>query len=239
VSLSADSEYNFTMAVPSGADYDLYLFSSTPDANGEPVLLASSALTGNPTERIVDFIPPATATYYLVAKWISGTGQTSLVLESTQAKPATPTTISSFRIDRNMRDKKIVASWKTNVPAISTIQYGATGGMGEVQSGTEYTTDHSFSFDIAYDGYYYMRGISSSAGATDLDISTAVSPVYRSVTYGELANNISIEDLPIVPNVGGCGMIDPGNSGSSSGGFGAMILLLPLMVLVVARRRRA
>ncbi|MCX6112844.1 MAG: S8 family serine peptidase, partial [Proteobacteria bacterium] len=237
VSLSSSEEYNFSMTVPTGADYDLYLFNGTPDANGEPVLLASSALVNNPVERIIDFIPPSTGTYYLVAKWISGSGTTNFVLESERSKSATPTQISGFRIDRNMRDKIVTVSWKTNVPAISKIQYGSTGGLGSEQSETDYETNHSFSFNIDYDNYYYVRGISSSTGNTDLDISTAVSPVYRTSTFGNLQDNISIEDLPIVPNVGGCGTIDGGNSGFNSGGFGVIIALLPLLILLVVRRR--
>ena len=238
LSLSSDNEYNFTMAVPSGADYDLYLFSGTPDSSGEPVLLASSALVDNPTEWIIDFIPPVTGAYYLVAKWISGGGTASFATKSVRTKPAIPTQISNFRIDRFMSNKKITVSWTTNVPAISKIQYGSTGGMGSEQMGTDYTTNHSFTFDISFDNYYYVRGLSNSAGSTDLDISTAVTPVYRTSTFGTLEKDISIEDLPIVPNVGGCGMINDNKSGGNSGGLGAAILLLPLLVLVIIRKKK-
>ncbi len=106
IDLSASKEYNFSMAVPSGADFDLYLFCGTADVNGAPVLLASSALSNNPLERIVDFIPPSTGTYYLVAKWVSGSGDSNFSLDSQRSKPITPTIISNFRLDRFMRDKK-------------------------------------------------------------------------------------------------------------------------------------
>ncbi|MEI6092406.1 MAG: S8 family serine peptidase [bacterium] len=239
VSLSSDEEYNFTMTVPSGADYDLYLFSGTPDANGEPLMLASSALINNPIERIVDFVPPETGTYYLVAKWISGSGPSNFALESERTKPAVQTQISDFRIDRYMRDKKIIVSWKTNVPTASKIQYGSIGGLGSELSENDYLTEHSFSFNIDYNNYYYIRGLASSNEDTELDISTAVTPVYRTSTYGELEKNISVEDLPAIPNVGGCGTINNFSSGFNSKDFGAIItMFFPLVFLLVIRKKR-
>jgi len=241
ISLSSAKEYNFTMNVPSGADYDLYLFNGSPDQYGDPVLLASSALVDNPVEHIIDFIPSATGTYYIVAKWISGAGTTNITLSSEKDKPATPTVISDFRIDRNMRDKKLIISWKTNVPATSLMQYGNIGGLGQTLSSGDYTTDHSFSLDLEYDKYYYIRVLSSSAGDSDYNISTSVTAVYRVSTYtgsGALENDISIEDLPVINNAGGCGTItNNDNSGSNNGGVCIIMLLAPMIYLYFKRRR--
>lgn len=238
VSLSSEKEYNFNMAVPSGADYDLYLFSGVPDSNGEPLLLASSALINSPTERIIDFVPIYTGSYYLVAKWISGSGSSNFTLESEKIKPATQTQISGFRIDRYMRDKKVVVSWKTNVPTASKIQYGPTGGLGYELSEDNYLTEHSFSFNIENNNYYYVRGFSSSDANSELDISTAITPVYRTSTYGELEKDISTEDLPVIPNVGGCGIINKSHSGFDSRHFGVIIMMLiPMIFLFIIRKR--
>lgn len=238
VSLSSEEEYNFNMSVPAGADYDLYLFNANPDINGEPILLASSALINNQLEKIIDFVPPYTGSYYLVAKWISGSGASNFSLESERTKPSTQTQISDFRIDRYMRDKKIMVSWKTNIPTASKIQYGATGGLGSELSESNYLTEHRFSFNIENDNYYYIRGISSSDANNELDISTATTVVYRTSTYGELEKDISTEDLPVIPNVGGCGTINNSPSDFDSRDFSAIItMFIPIIFLLVIRKK--
>ena len=42
VQLVSGVKYNFTLTVPSGADYDLYLYNMTGNAYGEPVILTKS-----------------------------------------------------------------------------------------------------------------------------------------------------------------------------------------------------
>jgi hypothetical protein len=75
-----NTEGNFTIRldVPTGADYDLYLYNGTPDSNGEPQILASSvgASTGN-TEKINYYFGKG-KDYYLVVKWVSGSGAFNL-----------------------------------------------------------------------------------------------------------------------------------------------------------------
>ncbi len=242
VSLSGSKEYTFSMAVPSGSDYDLYLFRATPDANGEPVLVASSALLNNSDrlgpERIVDFIPSADGNYYIVSKWISGSGNSNFVLESSRSKPTTPTTISNLRVNRNMRDKTIDVSWKTNVPAVSVIQYGLTGGLESSKSDDNYKIEHSFSFPLEYENYYYLRVLSSSSGTSENDISTATSSVFRASAVTELVKDITVEDLPVVDS-GGCGSIKPVGGNGNSGGSGNLIMvLIPIVVLFGLKIRR-
>ncbi|MFH1223706.1 MAG: S8 family serine peptidase, partial [Pseudomonadota bacterium] len=241
VTLSASKEYNFTMAVPSGADYDLYLFNATPDQYGQPILLASSALVDNPTEHIIDFIPPESGTYYIVAKWVSGSGTTDIDLSLERDKPATPTVISNFRVDRNMRDKTIYVYWTTNVPTNAVMQHGIIGGLGQQTSATEYTTEHSFSLNMEYENSYYLRVLSSSQGSSDADISTAVSAVYKVDAHtgnDYLLNDISIEDLPVMNDAGGCGTIgDINNSGNSNSVYSVIMFAVPLVYLYFRRRK--
>lgn len=68
VQLVTDGTYNFTLAVPSGADFDLYLYNHTGTWYGEPSIVAKSinATTGG-FEQII-FTPPYDGTYYLVVK---------------------------------------------------------------------------------------------------------------------------------------------------------------------------
>ncbi len=241
VTLSASKEYTFSMAVPSGTDFDMYLFSGTPDENGEPVLLASSALMNSNSrpgpERIIDFIPTTNGTYYIVAKWISGSGTTNFTLESSRTKPAEPVVISNFKINRDMRAKRISVSWDTNIATRSILQYGSTGGLEEEQlEENAYTTSHEHSFSIEYDNYYYLRALSSSSGSNEASISTAVSPVYRVSAVTQLSKDITIEDLPLV-DVGGCGTIKSDHSGNPGNG-NLFLVLLPIAILFFIRSRR-
>ena len=136
-----------------------------------------------------------------------------------------------------MRAKKIYVSWNTNVATRSILQYGSTGGLEEEQlEENNYSTSHEYSFSIEYDNYYYLRVLSSSSGANEASISTAVSPVYRVSAVTQLSKDITIEDLPLV-DVGGCGTIRNGQSGSSGNG-NMFLVLLPLAVLLFIRSRR-
>jgi len=234
VTLSASKEYNYTMAVPNGMDFDLYLFKGTPDENGEPILLASSALNNNPLEKIIDFIPPASGNYYLVAKWVSGSGSSAIVLDSERAKPAVPTTISDVNVYRDVVSKKIVARWTTNVPAKDVLQYGEDGGMGLEDSSSDYVTEHKFYIDIDYGKKYYLRMLSSSAGSNEQDISTAVTAVYKVSTEtgrDTLVYDVAPDDLPSV-NAGGCGTVKDVSQNPSG-----LLFLLPIMVLLFIRLR--
>jgi len=55
-------------------DCDLYLYSATPDGNGNPVILASATNTGTSDETISNYAPSSTGTYYIVGKYVSGSG---------------------------------------------------------------------------------------------------------------------------------------------------------------------
>ncbi len=68
VQLVSGFKYNFTLGVPTGADYDLYLYNSTGTTYGEPAIVANSttASTGG-TERFT-VVAPYNGTYYVVVK---------------------------------------------------------------------------------------------------------------------------------------------------------------------------
>jgi hypothetical protein len=237
VTLSASNVYNYIMNVPSGADFDLYLFSGVPDDNGEPVLLASSALNNNPVERIIDFIPPSDGDYYLVAKWVSGSGASSIVLDSVKPLPTTPTLISNISVYRDVFNKQIVAKWNTNVPTIDVIQYGEDGGMGQTGTLSEYATSHEFRINIDYGKNYYLRMLSSSAPTSPAGVFTAVTKVYKISTQtgkDSLIYDLSPDDLPSLP-AGGCGTVQ--NIQDTNSNSDIYMLLLPIMFLLFVRLR--
>jgi len=94
--LTAGAARTFTLTVPSGADFDLYLYNPTPDANGNPVILASSttASTSGNTEQI-SITPTTTAVYYLVVKRVSGAGTFKLTGSTPPPAPLATTTAAT------------------------------------------------------------------------------------------------------------------------------------------------
>jgi len=73
--------YAFELDVPAGADFDLYLYSATPDPLGNPVILAASTSPTLGGTESFSYTPPAGPldplpykTYYLVVKRVSGSG---------------------------------------------------------------------------------------------------------------------------------------------------------------------
>ncbi|MCB2156415.1 S8 family serine peptidase [bacterium] len=87
VALVTSNTVQYNLAVPTTADYDLYLFSGTPDGEGQPVLLAYSASAGLDTDEVIIYEPSATEDGALVAKWVAGDGTLTL----TEGVPPTPT----------------------------------------------------------------------------------------------------------------------------------------------------
>ena len=75
VQLLSDQTYNFSLSVPLGADYDLYLYNNTGTAYGEPSIVAKSinATTGGTEQFWVK--APYTGTYCIVVKRATETTQ--------------------------------------------------------------------------------------------------------------------------------------------------------------------
>ena len=68
VQLVSGFRYNFTLGIPAGADYDLYLYNSTGTTYGEPAIVANStAASIGGTERF-SVVAPYNGTYYVVVK---------------------------------------------------------------------------------------------------------------------------------------------------------------------------
>jgi subtilisin family serine protease len=68
VQLVSGVKYNFTLSLPSGADFDLYLYNTTGDAYGQPVILAKSTKATSGGFQNITYTPSATGEYYIIAK---------------------------------------------------------------------------------------------------------------------------------------------------------------------------
>jgi len=85
-SLSALFDYQFTLNVPDGADYDLYLYSlSSGAATNSLGSSCKSTLSGNGTDEIIaTFSPTVTGIYVLFVVRVNGTGFFTLSMFSIQ-----------------------------------------------------------------------------------------------------------------------------------------------------------
>lgn len=68
VQLVSGVSYNFSLSVPAGADYDLYLYNTTGNAYGEPVILAKSTTAAAGADESVAFTPALSGEYFVVVK---------------------------------------------------------------------------------------------------------------------------------------------------------------------------
>ncbi|MBN1214776.1 MAG: S8 family serine peptidase [Candidatus Lokiarchaeota archaeon] len=70
--------YTLELNVPSGCDFDLYIYDDNPTAIGDPIIeqkSISSTIGGNES---ISFIPSETGLYYIVVKAVSGQGEAYL-----------------------------------------------------------------------------------------------------------------------------------------------------------------
>jgi subtilisin family serine protease len=89
VELFSGISYNFSLTVPAGADYDLYLYSTTGNAYGEPVILTKSTTAATGAKESIVFTPALTGEYYVVVKRAQeNTGGGQFTLTSTPSQTA-------------------------------------------------------------------------------------------------------------------------------------------------------
>ena len=100
-----------------GGDYDLYLYSGTPDANGNPVILAASATAGTNVNESIAYTPGTSQRAYVFVKRVTGSGGFTLSVSDCQP-PEPPTSAASDRDDLCPDDP-------------GTIQLSVTGGSGD------------------------------------------------------------------------------------------------------------
>jgi len=74
ISLQQGVQVAATLTVPSGGDFDLYLYSNTPSSTGTPTILAASTNAGTGLNESISYTPAADTDALLVVKRVSGSG---------------------------------------------------------------------------------------------------------------------------------------------------------------------
>ncbi len=78
VYLTAGQAFEVSLDNPTGADFDLYLYSTVPSETGDPVILASSTQAAEAIDESIVYTPEADTTALLVVKRVSGAGEFEL-----------------------------------------------------------------------------------------------------------------------------------------------------------------
>jgi len=78
--LVSGQSYEITLDVPSGADFDLHLYSDNPSSIGEPIMVASSTSTGLGTDEVISYTATSTGKYFVIVKAITGEGNAIISL---------------------------------------------------------------------------------------------------------------------------------------------------------------
>jgi subtilisin family serine protease len=77
-SVTAGRAVRLDLTSTGSADFDLYVFSATPAASGDPVFESGSANAGAAVAESVSFVPSSSGTRYLMVKRVSGGGAFTL-----------------------------------------------------------------------------------------------------------------------------------------------------------------
>ncbi len=99
IALTGGEQRQFILTVPGGGDFDLFIYndSFTDSATvsgasvGDPVLAARSATAGLGADESISITPGASGTFYVVVKWVSGSGTFDITLGQTAQPPNAPT----------------------------------------------------------------------------------------------------------------------------------------------------
>ncbi|MEI9941090.1 MAG: S8 family serine peptidase [Pseudomonadota bacterium] len=88
VALLNGSTVSLHLSVPSTADFDLYLYAGSPDANGNPVIRSSSTNDAQGADEALSFTSRVDETAYVFVKRISGFGAFSLSATTSELRVA-------------------------------------------------------------------------------------------------------------------------------------------------------
>ncbi|MFX1250121.1 MAG: Ig-like domain-containing protein, partial [Promethearchaeota archaeon] len=160
VSLSASTAYTFNIAVPAGADFDLFLYDKDPNSNGEPVILQKSTTAATGGSESISYTPSVSGVYYLVVKQVSGSGTFTLDF--------TPPVIAIIDPANNTltNQNNITLQWTAS--DFSGIAYYEVFRNGSSQ-GT--TTELTKNVNLGLDGYYNITVVAyDNAGKSNKDM---------------------------------------------------------------------
>ncbi|NVM24129.1 MAG: S8 family serine peptidase, partial [Desulfobacterales bacterium] len=207
--LSADMTYEFNLSVPSGADYDLYLYDCSPDAYGQPVILEKSVNASLGGQEAFRYTPDSSDTYYMVVKWVGGTGAfnlTSIIVEHDVAvvkvEPSTAKAYEGELINISVTVKNEGTVKETfNVTAYCNETILGTARVTSLALGANTTLTFVWNTSNASFGYYVISAMAESVpNEKDLSDNYVTDGVVRVKILGDVDGDgdVDIDDLILV-----------------------------------------
>ena len=181
VQLVSGSTCNFSLSVPAGADYDLYLYNSTGTTYGEPAIVAKS--TNATTGGIEQFwvTAPYTGTYYIVVKRAtettgsgtftiasSGPGPVNVTL-NTPGLPSAPNVVHYVQNGVAKTGSIVTSTFSDYADVETTLTIDNPVNVSSTQryittDTTSFTVQPSATFTVNYETQYYIT-VNSDHGA--------------------------------------------------------------------------
>jgi len=91
IEMMPGTSISLTLESPSRGDFDIYLYSGTPDPKGNPVILKASCLAGTSIEDAIEYESGVSGEAYLVVKRVSGYGQWTITGSAVATTSSTQT----------------------------------------------------------------------------------------------------------------------------------------------------
>jgi hypothetical protein len=164
---NTEGNYTFHLDVPSGADFDLYLYNGTGDSNGEPVILAKSVSSSTGNKEAVTYYLQRSNDYYLVVKWVSGSGTFNVTSFPAQIElkqgwnlfsfPSLPSNTTVQNVLSSINNKfQVIERWnaqnKNWQSYDASIPPGYSQGLGGVAFGNSYWIFMNQTANLTMDG---------------------------------------------------------------------------------------
>ncbi|MHA1893078.1 MAG: S8 family serine peptidase [Candidatus Helarchaeota archaeon] len=156
VNLNGSETYGFNLDVPNGADFDVYMYSNTPTAYGEPILLASSTSASLGGNEFLYYTPTTSGKYYIIVKAISGSGIANLTFQTNNYQPgltgemyaptsANQSTLLTFNVTYTDQDN--------NPPLYVNLTLNGT----HYQMNKQNSLDKNFTDGCVYEKSFYLQ----------------------------------------------------------------------------------
>jgi len=163
VSLTGGQEYTFSLTVPAGADFDLYLYDGTDPAAGTagtPVILEQSTAAATGGTETITCTPASTTDAYIVVKWVSGSGQFSLDSAGGAEVPTVTTSAATAITENSATLNGNLNSIGSASPVSVSFEWGLTAAYGNETAPQAMGSPGAFEFDLVGllpDTTYYFR----------------------------------------------------------------------------------
>ncbi|MFQ6073904.1 MAG: S8 family serine peptidase, partial [Candidatus Bathyarchaeia archaeon] len=206
VSLLADTTYEFHLDVPANADYDLFLYYGEPDSYGQPIVLAKSTRSSSGAEETIQYTPSKTATHYIIAKWVNGSGAFNLIGTRKERDVAvvdvTPSAAEAF-VGQELNVTVVIRNEGSMVETFDvTAYYNATAietkGIANLAPGEEVTLMFSWNTAGVSAGNYTISAEADAVpGEVDVADNAYANGMVRVVLSGDVDNSghVDLDDM--------------------------------------------